>query len=217
MRRILITLTSVVLPLAWLLSAARPGLAQPKPAESTAVDLASLDRAADPCGDFYQFACGGWMTNHPIPSDRSSWDTFDVLQERNDQRLREILDAAAAHPTDATRKIGDYYASCMDETTIDAKGVMPLQPELDRISTLANRSGLPSVLAMLHPIGTPAFFFTTSTPDIDNADVELATIFASGLGLPDRDYYFRDDARSVELRRQYVEHIGKMLQLLGAP
>jgi putative endopeptidase len=218
MRRMLMAFTLVALPFAWLLFLARPGLAQAKPADtSEGVDLASLDRNADPCGDFYQFACGGWMTNHPIPSDRSSWATFDELQDRNDQKLREILEAAASHPTDDSRKIGDYYASCMDEAGIDAKGVRPLQPELDRISTLANRRGLPSLLAMLHPIGTPAFFFTTSTPDIENADMELATVYASGLGLPDRDYYFRDDARSVELRRQYVEHVGKMLQLLGEP
>src|SRR5262249_6694147 len=162
------------------------------------VDLASLDRTADPCGDFYQFACGGWMARHPIPSDRAQWATFDELQERNNQKLREILEEAQAHPTEETRKIGNYYASCMDETGIDARGVMPLQPELNRIASLKNRAGLPSLLAALHPIGTAAFFFTSSAPDIDDASVQLAGIYPAGLGLPDRDYYFRDDARSVE-------------------
>ena len=190
----------------------------PAEASRRPVALASLDRTADPCVDFYQFACGGWMANHPVPADRSAWATFDELQDRNDQKLREILDAAAAKPSAETRKIGDYYGSCMDETGIDAKGVTPLQPELDRIASLANRDGLPSVLAMLDSIMVPPpFFGVGSLPDIDNADVMMALVGVRGLGLPDRDYYFRDDAKSVELRRQYVEHIGKMLQLFGAP
>jgi endothelin-converting enzyme/putative endopeptidase len=216
MRRILTAFIFVAFPLASALSVAKPGLAQQRPAETSTVDLASLDRTADPCGDFYQFACGGWMARHPIPSDRSQWATFDELQERNNQKLREILEEAQAHPTEETRKIGDYYASCMDETGIDARGVMPLQSELNRIASLKNRAGLPSLLATLHPIGAAAFFFTSSSPDIDDASVQLAGIYPAGLGLPDRDYYFRDDARSVELRKQYVDHIGRMFQLLGA-
>ena len=156
------------------------------------------DRRTDPCGDFYQFACGGWTANHPIPADRSIWSRFDELQERNDDMLRQLLESAAAQPTAETRKIGDYYASCMDEPGIDAKGVRPLQSELDRIASLANRDGLPAVLAMLHSIGTPAFFGVGSAPDIDNADLNMAIVGAGGLGLPDRDYYFRDDATSTD-------------------
>src|SRR5438876_1095931 len=141
MRRILTAFIFVALPLACALAVATRGLAQPAPAAAPAVALASLDRTADPCVDFYQFACGGWLAGHPIPSDRSSWATFDELQERNDQKLHEILEAAAAKPTVETRKIGDYYASCMDEAGINAKDVMPLQSELDRIASLANRTG----------------------------------------------------------------------------
>src|SRR5215467_3079797 len=135
MRRILTAFTFVALPLAAALAAARPGLAQQATIEPPAVALASLDRTADPCVDFYRFACGGWMKSNPIPSDRSSWATFDELQERNDRKLRDILEKAAARPTVETRKIGDYYGSCMDESTIDAKGVMPLQADLDRIAS----------------------------------------------------------------------------------
>jgi len=216
MRRILTAFIFVVFPLASALAVATSGLAQSAPAEAPAVALASLDRAADPCADFYQFACGGWMTNHPVPADRSSWAAFDELQDRNDETLHKILEAAATNPTTDTRKIGDYYGSCMDESGINAKGVRPIRAELDRIASLSHRSGLPAVLAMLHPIGVPAFFGVGSAPDIDNADMHMATVGAGGLGLPDREYYFRDDARSVELRRQYGEHIGRMLQLAGA-
>ena len=217
MRRILTTFIFVAFPLAWALGVARPGLAQQAPTEAPAVALASLDRAADPCVDFYQFACGGWMASHPVPADRSTWATFDELQDRNSQKLREILDAAAARPSPETRKIGDYYGSCMDETGIDAKGMRPLQSELDRIASLANRDGLPSVLAMLGSVMVqPPFFSVGSGPDIDNADVTMALIRVRGLGLPDRDYYFRNDAKSVELRRQYVEHVGTLLQMAGS-
>ena len=106
---------------------ARPATAQPasrNSAQSPAagVDLAALDRAADPCTDFYQFACGGWMASHPVPADRSSWARFDELQDRNDETLHRILEAAAASPTADTRQIGDYYGSCMDERGIDATG-----------------------------------------------------------------------------------------------
>ena len=217
MRRILTAFIFVAFPLASALAVATRGLAQSAPGAAPTVALASLDRAADPCVDFYQFACGGWMATHPIPSDRSNWATFDELQERNNQKLHDILEAAAARPTAETRQIGDYYGSCMDETGINAKGEMPLQSELDRVSSLANRSGLPSVLAMLHSIGTPAFFFDGAQPDIDNADMNMMMVLGGGLGLPDRDYYFREDAKSIELRGQYVEHIGKMFQLLGTP
>jgi endothelin-converting enzyme/putative endopeptidase len=217
MRRLLAAFTLVALPLASVLAVARPGAAQRTPAEPPAVAVASLDRTADPCVDFYQFACGGWMNNNPIPSDRSSWATFDELQERNDTKLRQILETAAAKPTAETRKIGDYYASCMDESAINAKGLMPLQPEMDRIASLTSRTDLPSLLAMLHEIGTPAFFFTGSAPDIDNAAVTMAAVYPSGLGLPDRDYYFKDDAKSAELRAKYVAHVGAILELAGTP
>src|SRR6267154_12230 len=139
MRRILTAFIFVAFPLASALAVATPGRAQTAPAAPPAVALASLDRTADPCADFYQFACGGWMQNNPIPSDRSSWSTFDELQDRNDTKLRQILETAAATPTPETRKIGDYYGSCMDEIGINAKGMRPLQPALDRIAALKDR------------------------------------------------------------------------------
>ena len=217
MRRSLTAFIFVAFPLASALGVTKPGLAQPASGSAPAVELASLDRAADPCTDFYQFACGGWNTSHPIPSDRSRWARFDELQDHNDERLHKILETAAARPTADTRKIGDYYGSCMDERGIDAKGAAPLAAELARIGALASRADLPALLAALHPIGVGALFAVGSAPAADNAVVRTAVIAGGGLGLPDRDYYFRDDAKSVELRRQYSEHIGRMLQLAGAP
>jgi endothelin-converting enzyme/putative endopeptidase len=217
MRRILMAFTCIVLPLTAALAVARSGVAQQASAEPQGIALASLDRTADPCVDFYQFACGGWMNNNPIPSDRASWTTFDELQERNDTKLRDLLETAAARPTAETRQIGDYYAACMDESGINGKGLKPLQPELDRVASLTSRAGLPPLLARLHEIGTPAFFFIGSLPDIDNADVSMAAVDVSGLGLPERDYYFKDDAKSTALRAQYVAHVGRMLELAGAP
>src|SRR5260370_8132179 len=113
------------------------------------------------------------MKNNPIPSDRSTWATFDELQERNDTKLRQILETAAATPTAETRKIGDYYGSCMDEIGINAKGMRPLQPALDRIAALKDRAGLPAVLAMLHQIGTPAFFGVASPPPTANPHMTM--------------------------------------------
>ena len=209
MRRYVLAAVFVALPLATLLGTAQ------KP--TAGVDVASLDRGADPCADFYQFACGGWMASHPVPADRSSWARFDELQDRNDETLHRILDAAAATPTAATRQIGDYYASCTDERGIDAKGTAPLKADLDAVAALADLNALPALLARLQPLGVNAFFRFGSAPDFENADVELAIVGAGGLGLPDRDYYFRGDPRSTDLRRQYAEHVAKMTQLLGAP
>ena len=223
MRRYLMAFIFVSLPVAGVLTiVAGAATAQPAPrssAQSAAggVDLAALDRSVDPCADFYQFACGGWTASHPVPADRSSWARFDELQERNDETLHRILETAAANPTADGRQIGDYYGSCMDEAGIDAKGSTPLQPDLDAIASLTDLKALPALLAKLHPIGVNAFFRLTSSPDFENADVELALVFPGGLGLPDRDYYFRDDPRTTDLRREYTAHVGRMSQLLGTP
>ena len=156
------------------------------------------------------------MKNHPIPADQSRWGRFEELAERNREILREILDEAAkpAPNRDATsQKIGDYYAACMDEKAIDAKGLGPLQPALDRIRNLKDKSQLAAEIARLHRDGVSALFDFSSGQDFKNSSEVIAQADQGGLGLPDRDYYLKDDAKSVELRQKYVAHVQRMFEL----
>ena len=196
---------------------AQPAPPAPPALSSSGLQLDALDRTADACTDFYQFACGAWMAKNPVPADRSSWGRFDELQERNHETLRKILDAAASGGDPGSKKIGDYYASCMDETAINTKGAAPLGPLLTKIAALTSANALAPLVAELHTIGVNPFFSFGAEADFKDASVEMAIADQGGMGLPDRDYYFRDDAKSVELRKQYVEHIGKMSALLGDP
>src|SRR3984957_47516 len=133
------TLIFLCLPSLCLLSGAAWGQTSP------GFDPSAIDRKADPCVDFYQFACGAWMAANPIPADQSRWGRFDALQDRNREVLHKILDAAAVPNPGRTaleQKMGDYYASCMDQATIDAKGAAPLKPDLDRIAAIQGKAGL---------------------------------------------------------------------------
>ena len=182
---------------------------------SSGLQLDALDRTADACTDFYRFSCGDWIAKNPVPPDRSGFGRFDELQDRNNETLHRILDAAAAGQAAASKKIGDYYASCMDESAIDAKGAAPLDPLLKRIAALSGVAGLAPLVAELHTLGVNVFFQFGSQADFKDASVEMAIVDQGGLGLPDRDYYFRSDATSVDLRTQYVDHVGRMTELLG--
>jgi len=181
-----------------------------------ALDLDSMDRTADPCVDFFQYSCGGWIKANPIPPDQSSWDTYSKMQDENRTRLREILEAAAAPDANrnaVTQKIGDYYASCMDEKPIDAKGFDPLKPELERIAEVKSKSDIADVAAAM--TDDNVLFRFDSIQDFRDANQVIADADQGGLGLPDRDYYTKDDAKSQELRKQYVAHVQKMFELLG--
>jgi endothelin-converting enzyme/putative endopeptidase len=192
-----------------------PGAIAFAQASASGLDLSLIDRGADPCVDFYKYSCGGWTANHPIPADRSAWGRAEELQERNNALLRTILETAAGARDPLTQQIGDYYASCMDESAIDARGARPLDAELKKIAALSNVRDLPSLLAELHTIGAGAFFSFGAESDFKNASMIMAIVDQGGLGLPDRDYYFRDDPKSVELRKQYIEHVARMYGLLG--
>ncbi|PYQ50392.1 MAG: M13 family peptidase [Acidobacteria bacterium] len=191
-----------------------------KPRMVPGFDPGALDRSTPACGDFYQFACGTWLKNNPVPADRSRYGRFDELAERNQATLREILEKVATPDPKRNaidQKIGDYYASCMDEAAIENRGVAPLKPTLDRIAAIKTRADLASELARLHNDGISAVFGFGAQPDFKNATTYLAIVDQSGLSLPDRDYYLKDDDRFASVRKLYPGHVQKMLELAGDP
>jgi len=189
-----------------------------KPRQVPGFDPAAMDRSVQPCDDFYQFACGGWIKANPVPADRARYGRFDELQERNQAALRDILEAVAkpaAGRNAIDQKIGDFYASCMDEAGIEKKGVAALRPELDRIAAIKTKAELGPVLAHLQDAGINVLLRFGSQPDFKNAKLNIAAVDQGGLALPDRDYYLKDDARFADVRKQYPAHVQKMLELAG--
>jgi len=181
-------------------------------------DSAALDRSGDACSDFYQFACGGWLAKNPLPADESRFGRFNELHERNLQTLRGILERAAgpSSPRSAgEREIGDYYAACMDEKGIEAKGLSPLREQLARIDALRDLTGLPEEVQRLHAIGVPALFVFASEQDFKDARSVIAKVDQGGLGLPVRDYYVRDDPKTREVREKYAAHVQRTFELSG--
>jgi len=211
---------------ALMLSLALPALvpAQDRPLASLpytpSLDTSFLDRSADPCVNFYKFACGNWLKLNPIPADQARWDVYAKLQTDNLRFLWGILQEAAKPSPNRTanqQKIGDYFSACMDEAAVEKAGIAPLRPDLDAIASLQKISDLPPLLARLHLASaqsSPLFAFSSSQ-DYADSNREIAFAFAGGLGLPDRDYYVKPDAKSQETRAKYVDHLARTFQLLG--
>jgi putative endopeptidase len=177
-----------------------------------------LDKSIDPCTDFYAYACGKWRAQNPIPGDQSSWGRFDEVQEQGEYIERTILEKYSAN--DSTRsaneqKFGDYYASCMDESAIESAGTRPLESDFNAINGLKSKQDLAQEIVRLHREGVNVLFGFDSDQDFKDATQVIAEADQGGMGMPDRDYYFKDDPKSVELRKQYVAHVQKMFELLG--
>jgi putative endopeptidase len=188
------------------------------PAASKSFDLTAIDKTADPCTDFYQYACGNWVKSNPIPSDQTRWArSFSLLGERNRYLLWQELDAAATNPKSALEKqYGNYFAACMNTDLVEQKGLKPLEPAFKQIATLNNVHELAVMASKLEAEGSsmPLFNFGVEQDDKDSSK-QIAGVFQGGLSLPDRDYYIVDNKHFAEIRQQYVEHVTKMFVLAG--
>jgi len=199
--------------------AVAPAAAQDLTRDEIAAGVAAaMDRTADPCTDFYRYACGGWLDSTELPSDRDRWvRSFSVIDEANRELVREILEEAAASPGDdpVQRKIGAFYGSCMDEEAVEEAGAAPLEPWFEKVAAADDQAAVMALAGELHRAGIPAWFGVATIPDFEDPDVNIGWLFQGGLGLPDRDYYLSEDPKKQELLAAYEKHLARMLGLLG--
>ena len=211
----------VSLPLAGAMAGAQSDGSLPSaPIQANAADhrlaldtLDTLDREVAPCVDFYQFACGGWAAKNALPPDRRVWGRFQEIQDRNFSILRRILETSSRDPS--RQKASDYYSACVDQDAIDRQAIAPLESERAHIASLSATRDLPKLLAHLHSLGATAFFRFDNSPSFRDATLQIGVVSPGGLALPTRDYYTKDDPKSVELRQTYGRHVELLLTLTG--
>jgi len=191
-----------------------------KPPLLSGLDKRFIDAGADPCIDFFKYACGNFIKYYPIPKDRSGYGVGAMVNDRNEYILHTMLEKASAGGADRTaneQKIGDYYSSCMDVDAINKKGLQPLQADLNRIAALKNKKELTPLLAHFQLINANAFLGFGEQQDFKDATKQIALVDQGGMGLPERDYYFRTGEAAEKTRKEYVQHIANMLKLMGEP
>jgi len=202
------------------LAADAPSAKSPTRVEIAASVTSSMDRTADPCNDFYRYACGGWLDRTKLPPDQARWvRSFSTVTERNRELVRDLLEAVGKTPSadPERRQIGDFYAACMDEPAVERAGLQPLAGMFAEIEKVKDAGTLLTVAAELSQDGVGVLFGGGAAPDFKNPRMNLLFLTQGGLGLPDRDYYVSDDPKKKALLGQYESHVARMLTLAGAP
>jgi putative endopeptidase len=199
-----------------------PATAAPAAASNLrGIDLANFDKTVGACQDFYKFSNGNWLRSNPVPAAFSTWGTFNELELRNNERLRELAAAAADRidvvPGSPEALVGAFYAAAMNEAAIEARGLAPIQAELDAIDAIRSPADVAATIRDWQTNGVGVLFGFFSRQDLKDNTRVIAYANQGGLGLPNRDFYSRDDAESAKLREQYVEHIARQLTLAGTP